>query len=944
MRTFYRNPIFFQKIIIVVAPLLAFIILPINLAFSQCDPSAIDPCVIGKNSIIQASYHAQIIKTSNGYAITGEHFAPNGIDYQEVLSNIPSDDYPMPTGVFPVWGALGGRTQAVFVGSDSNIYAVGLENLLINNGTTSNNAWGETSLSLPPGIVVCDINKWEGTAGSGRSNGIATGEKDGFLAFSTGTGDLYITGNGASAIQLEASNSDWTKIDMPASIRVVDFAVGYRTLLIYGSDGNLYASGPSTYLGNGTSRDLTTITELVTQPNISSNGISQIEAGFNSYLVLDGDGTIHVLGQNVEGSLGIGDTENLSHWSKVGYDCGGDPLTDVASISTLSSHDNFSASSAILVDRTIRSWGTNDNQSITSGNDRIITCPIRPTGTNRNVTSISNGGHITPYVNNRVEICNIGHNRHGAFGDGNSDGEDFGEYTCIDIPGTPEVCGTQEADLDLLKTVSDTNPLVNDTIVFTITVRNNGPNASTGSTVRDQLNAGFEYSSDDANGAYNNVTGLWTVGPLAIGESTSLNLSVVVLAAGENFNYAQVVSDNEFDLDSTPGDNSIDQDDNDRITIIADPIAECSDIRIQLDANGNGSATVNDIFISNIRDCRHVDSLMIESDSPLTFDCLDIGTKEIVFSVIDQCENASTCTATIKVEPHSVNETILLCPGDSIFIDNNWIDSPSIHVDTFINAVGCDSIHITNIQYVEDPPIPEVNVDCEALEVVLSVDQQSVWMPTWDNGKTTYRTIYEPTTPQASLKLNTTPNCEEEYTIAIPPIPNLNDIPILKDTTIDENIPLSIPLDLNTEEWQISWSPPSIVTSDSSMLVTISPRESTDVTLLLEHISGCIYDSSFFVRVLLAPEDFYIPNVFSPNGDSNNDEWTVFHSPNIQITECKIFNRWGEIVYNAKTAQPKWNGTFNGIACAQGVYVYVIDYSNSTGTSKIKSGDLTLIK
>ena len=228
--------------------------------------------------------------------------------------------------------------------------------------------------------------------------------------------------------------------------------------------------------------------------------------------------------------------------------------------------------------------------------------------------------------------------------------------------------------------------------------------------------------------------------------------------------------------------------------------------------------------------------------------------------------------------------------------------------------------------------------------MVLHIDQQSIWQPTWDNGKTTHQTIYEPTIPQARLKLNTAPNCEEEYTISIPPVPNLDDIPTLNDTTIQENIPLSIPLDLNAEEWQINWSPSSIVTSDSPMAVNILVRESTEVSMLLEHSSGCTYESSFFTGVILAPEDFYIPNVFSPNGDGNNDEWTVFHSSNIQITECKIFDRWGAIVYNSITDQPKWNGQSNGINCLEGVYLYFINYSNNRGEAKIKSGDITLIK
>ena len=147
----------------------------------------------------------------------------------------------MPDGVFPVWGALGGRTQAVFLGSDSKIYAVGTQDLLIDEVHSNGTAWGVTNLELPDNLTVCEVNKWEGTAGSGNGTGNATGMRDGFLAFSTFSGDLYITGDAAFDIQDQASHTDWTKIDMPIGISVVDFAVGYRTLLIQGSDGNLYA-------------------------------------------------------------------------------------------------------------------------------------------------------------------------------------------------------------------------------------------------------------------------------------------------------------------------------------------------------------------------------------------------------------------------------------------------------------------------------------------------------------------------------------------------------------------------------------------------------------------------------------------------------------------------------------------------------------------------------
>lgn len=853
----------------IVVKVVAFLTLNFVLAYhcnAQCDPAEIDLCEIGKNSIIQACYHAQIIKTSNGYSITGEDLTPDGNSDQSVLTNIPSANYPMPAEVVPIWGAIGGRTQAVFLGSDNKIYAVGEEDLLIDNSFTSSSAWGVTSLKLPVGITVCDVNKWEGTAGSGSDNNdITSGQRDGFLVFSTVTGELYITGDGARNIQSQAINTLWTQINMPDGITVVDFAVGYRTLLIRGSDEKLYASGPVTYLGDGTRENLTTITPLTTQPNISVFGITQIEAGWNSYLVLDGDGTVHVLGYNLEGGLGVGNSNNVLNWSKVGIACSEGVLRFVAYISTLSTHDNRTNSSAILVDGTVRSWGSNSKQAITSGVDRIIDCPVTPVGTNRNAIAISNGGHISPYVNTNIQICNIGHNKDGAFGDGVNGNEDYGEYICNFIPGNPEICGTKEVDLKLDKTVSDTNPHTGDDITYAITVTNDGPYPSTGSFVRDQLKDGLYYLSDDSNGTYNNNTGLWIVGPLDVGESKTLNITVKVILSGYLSNYAQIFADNQIDPDSTPGDYSSNQDDDDIVQINAIPCP--------------------------------------------------VGSVDI-----------------------------LLCPDDSLFVANNWIYNAGIYIETIPTAADCDSLHITNVQYVESPPEPELQVNCEDLEYMLSIDPFSTWQPSWDNGDTNYQTRYDSTVQRANLTMETAPNCVEEFTVPLPTFTNIHDVPMMHDTIIVENHLLAMDAGLNNDEWQIQWSPSSIVNCDTCMIVNIIADESTLVTMHLEHISGCKDELSFFLTVEKEPEHIYAPNIFSPNGDLHNDEWTFYTSPNLITEECKIFDRWGNIVYHSKEDNPKWDGISNGKDCLPGVYVYSISLRNSDGMNKVVSGDLTLIR
>ncbi len=71
----------------------------------------------------------------------------------------------------------------------------------------------------------------------------------------------------------------------------------------------------------------------------------------------------------------------------------------------------------------------------------------------------------------------------------------------------------QQADLALAKTVSNPTPNVGDTITYTITLTDDGPNTATNGQVTDLLPTGLSFvSATPSQGAYNSTTGLWSVG------------------------------------------------------------------------------------------------------------------------------------------------------------------------------------------------------------------------------------------------------------------------------------------------------------------------------------------------------------------------------------------------------------------------------------------------
>ena len=91
------------------------------------------------------------------------------------------------------------------------------------------------------------------------------------------------------------------------------------------------------------------------------------------------------------------------------------------------------------------------------------------------------------------------------------------------------VLGAPQADLAVLKTVDDGLPNEGETITYTVTVTNNGPDDATGIVVNDALPAGLSLSvATPDQGTYDDGTGNWAVGSLAGGDSATLTLLAAV--------------------------------------------------------------------------------------------------------------------------------------------------------------------------------------------------------------------------------------------------------------------------------------------------------------------------------------------------------------------------------------------------------------------------------
>lgn len=93
------------------------------------------------------------------------------------------------------------------------------------------------------------------------------------------------------------------------------------------------------------------------------------------------------------------------------------------------------------------------------------------------------------------------------------------------------------------------------------------------------------------------------------------------------------------------------------------------------------------------------------------------------------------------------------------------------------------------------------------------------------------------------------------------------------------------------------------------------------------------------------PSVIYIPNIFSPNGDgdSRNNMLTII-GEGIKNVEFRIYDRWGEKIFESRDINEGWNGDYKGKPMDQGVYVYTAVIELYNGTLVNKKGNVTLVR
>jgi gliding motility-associated-like protein len=166
-------------------------------------------------------------------------------------------------------------------------------------------------------------------------------------------------------------------------------------------------------------------------------------------------------------------------------------------------------------------------------------------------------------------------------------------------------------------------------------------------------------------------------------------------------------------------------------------------------------------------------------------------------------------------------------------------------------------------------------------------------------------------------------------------------ITIIGDTIITKGSTTQLSAQVFGNTASYKWTPDSTLSNGSVSNPIASPQSTTIYTLNVNSDQGCISQKQVTVTVIAK---ISIPNAFTPNGDGKNENFQALYGSDVFSVHFRVFNRWGQLVFEDNGSHKTWDGKFGGIPQSAGTYAWVFEYKDISGMSNVLKGTVELIR
>lgn len=143
---------------------------------------------------------------------------------------------------------------------------------------------------------------------------------------------------------------------------------------------------------------------------------------------------------------------------------------------------------------------------------------------------------------------------------------------------------------------------------------------------------------------------------------------------------------------------------------------------------------------------------------------------------------------------------------------------------------------------------------------------------------------------------------------------------------------------------EYSWSPGNSLSDSTASNTYAKPFNTTSYIVTVTDVNSCKNTDTVIVFID-ATTLLLLPTAFSPNQDGVNDRFRILRGLNIlKLLEFKVFNRWGQLVFETNNMNAGWDGFFKGETAEIGVYQFFAKAITYDGNIIIEKGNVTLLR
>lgn len=155
----------------------------------------------------------------------------------------------------------------------------------------------------------------------------------------------------------------------------------------------------------------------------------------------------------------------------------------------------------------------------------------------------------------------------------------------------------------------------------------------------------------------------------------------------------------------------------------------------------------------------------------------------------------------------------------------------------------------------------------------------------------------------------------------------------------------NVPLNLEARKIGVAvqWSPALQLSDPMAYKTVFKGAREQDYTITFLSAGGCKTVDSILVQIV-QQANIQVPTAFTPNADGLNDQLRPVPIGIAEIHYFRIFNRYGELVYESRQSKPGWDGTYKGQPLPTQTVVWMVEGVGLDGSVITKKGTTVLIR